>query len=184
MVLLMRHRGWLLPLVTLCAVCLAGCVERSWEVRTYPMGEKVTLGHLTYIAFETQWRPALGDGPAARAAQNEFLLVRLSVTNGGTAEAAVPSLSVEDGTGHSFPESNDGEGVTDWIGALRVLAPADTVGGEALFDVPSGHYTLHILDEDGQHDARIDLPLSFQTVPSEMPMPNLPKPAPVVPSRQ
>lgn len=178
MVFPMRHTLWLLPPVLLCAACLSSCVEHAWEVRTYPLGQKVTLGHLTYVAIETQWYPALGDGPTARTAQNQFLLVRLSVSNGGSVEAPAPNLSVEDSVGHRYPELTDGEGVTDWIGTLRLLAPADSLSGNAVFDVPAGHYTLHILDEDAQHEARIDLPLSFQSGPSEAPTVDLSKPAP------
>ena len=162
MVLPMRLHGWLLILVPLCAACLASCVDHTWEVRTYTLGQKVKLGDLTYLGLETQRFPAFGEGPAARAAQNQFLLVRLSVSNGGNSDAAVPNFNVEDSTGRHFPELTDGAGVPDWIGALRTLAPADTLVGNAVFDVPTGHYTLHILDEDSQHEARLDLPLNFQ----------------------
>jgi len=169
MVLLMRHHGWLLLLIPLCSACLVSCGERPSEVRTYTLGQKVQLGSLTYLGLETQWLPAFGEGPTARAAQNQFLLVRLSVTNGGNSDAAVPNFSVEDSTGRRFPEVRDGDGVPDWIGALRTLAPADTLVGNAVFDVATGHYTLHILDEDSQHEARIDLPLSFQPAPMDAP---------------
>jgi hypothetical protein len=182
MVLLMLRRSWLYLLIPLCAAGLASCVEHAWEVRTYPLGQKVTLGHLTYVAIETQWYPALGEGPGARAAQNQFLLVRVSVTNGGSAEAASPNLTVEDSAGRRYPELSDGEGVTDWIGALRLLAPADSLTGNAVFDVPPGHYTLHILDEDNQHEARIDLPLNFQTAPTETPGLDLLKPEQAAPA--
>jgi len=133
------------------------------------MGQKVTIGHLTYNVIETQWHPEFGAGPAARAAENQFLLVRLSVTNGGAGDAAVPNLSVEDSRGRAFPELTDGNQVPDWIGALRTLAPADTLTGNAVFDVSAGHYSLDILDEDSQHPARIDLPLSIETEPVEAP---------------
>jgi hypothetical protein len=165
----MRLHRWLLILVPLCAAWLAACVERASEVRTYTLGQKATLGNLTYLGLETQWLPAFGEGPAARAAQNRFLLVRLSVSNGGNSEAAVPNFSVEDNTGRRFPELSDGAGVPDWIGALRTLAPADTLVGNAVFDVPTGHYTLHILDEDSQHEARLDLPLNFRNGAAEAP---------------
>ncbi len=178
MVLLMTHRRWLSLLVPLCAACLASCADHGWEVRTYPLGQRVTIGHLTYAAIETQWYAALGEGPAARAAQNQFLLVRLSVTNGSNAETVAPNLSVEDSTGRRFPELGDGEGVTDWIGGLHVLAPASTLSGNAVFDVPAGHYTLHIFDEESEHEARIDLPLNFQDSPAEDSGQDLLKPTP------
>ncbi|MGA2040361.1 MAG: DUF4352 domain-containing protein [Bryobacteraceae bacterium] len=169
----MRLHSWLFLLVGLCALCLTSCAEHAWEVRTYSMGQKVTLGGLTYLGIDTQWFPSFGEGPGSRAAQNQFLLVRLSITNGGHADAALPSLSIEDTAGRRFPEQSDGEGVEEWIGMLRTLAPADTIAGNVLFDVPTGHYTLHIFDEDGQREARIDLPLNFQNGSTEGPAPDL-----------
>jgi len=178
MVLPMPRRRWLPVLIPLCAAVLASCVDPVWEVRTYPLGEKVTIGHLTYVGVETQWYPEFGEGPGARVPRNQFLLVRLSVSNGGSAQAAVPNLSVEDSDGHRFPELTNGDGVPDWIGAVRTLAPADSLAGNAVFDVPAGHYRLHILDEEGQHEARIDLPFNFSTAPEEDPDQELPKTSP------
>ncbi|MGD0046718.1 MAG: hypothetical protein ABSE42_06830 [Bryobacteraceae bacterium] len=165
----MRLHRWMLILVPFCAVWLASCVEHAWEVRTYSLGQKVAIGHLTYLGIVTQWLPAFGQGPGARAAQNQFLLVRLSVSNSGNSDVAVPNFSVEDSAGHRFPELSDGTGVPDWIGALRTLASNDTLVGNAAFDVAVGPYTLHILDEDGQHEARIELPLDFQNQSVEAP---------------
>lgn len=165
----MPRQLWLPIVVPLCAAVLASCVAPAWEVRTYPLGERVTIGHLTYVGVETQWYEEFGEGPGARVPRNQFLLVRLSVSNGGDAQAAVPNLSVEDSGGRRFPELSDGDGVPDWIGAVRTLAPTDTLGGNAVFDVPTGHYTLHILDENGRHEARIDLPLHLAPGPEEDP---------------
>ena len=165
----MRRNACLLPLIALCAAGLVSCGGRAWEVHTYPLGERVQLGSLTYLGIETQWYPQFGDGPMARAPRNEFLLVRLSITNSGNAEAAVPNFSLEDSAGHRYAELSDGSGAQDWIGALRMLAPADTLVGNALFDVPGGHYTLHIFDQDDRHEARLDLPFSFQQAPVEAP---------------
>ncbi len=178
MVLRMLPHRWLLITVPLCTIVLASCADPTWEVRTYPLGEKVTIGHLTYVAVETQWFPQFGEGPGARTPRNQFLLVRLSVSNGGSAQAAVPNLSVEDSSGQRFPELSNGDGVPDWIGTVRTLAPADTLVGNAAFDVSTGHYTLHILDEDSQHEARIDLPLNFTAEPAEDPDRDLPRTAP------
>jgi len=169
MVLPMRRNTWLLPVIPLCAAWLVSCGGRPWEVRTYPLGQKVQLGSLTYLGIETEWYPQFGEGPMARAPQNQFLLVRLSVTNSGDAEAPVPNFLLEDTVGHRYPELSDGTGVQDWIGALRTLAPADTLVGNALFDVPGGHYTLHIFDPDDRHEARLDLPFTFQQAPVEAP---------------
>lgn len=179
----MRHHRWLLIVVPFCAAVLASCGEGPGEVRTYALGQKATLGHLTYVAIETQWYPAFGAGPGARAPQNQFLLVRLSVSNGGGSDASVQNLSVEDSSGHRFSELSNGDQVPDWIGVLRTLAPADTLAGNAVFDVPTGHYTLHIFDEDGKHEALIDLPLNFQKEPLEAPGVDLLKTEPAAPKK-
>jgi len=178
MVLPMRHHPLLKIAVPLCAALLVSCGQPAWEVHTYPMGAKVTIGRLTYNAIETQWYPAFGTGPAARAAENQFLLVRLSVANGGPEDVAVPNFTLDDGKGRQFAELSDGNQVPDWIGALRTLAPTDSMSGNAVFDVPAGHYTLHILDENGQHEACIDLPMNFQKELLEAPDVNLLKGAP------
>jgi len=178
-----RHRGLLIS-IPLCAAVLASCGERPAEVRTYQLGQRAAVGHLTYVAMETQWYAAFGEGPGARAPQNHFLLVRLSVTNGGGSEASVPSLSVDDGSGHRFEELNNGDQVPDWIGMLRTLAPADTLRGNIVFDVPTGNYTLHISNEDEKQEALVDLPLNLQREPLEVPGVDLLKPEPATPKKK
>jgi len=179
----MRRHRWLPIVVSFCAAVLASCGERPAEVRTYPLGQKVNLGHLIYVAIETQWYPAFGGGPGARAPQEQFLLVRLSVSNSGGSDASVPGLSVEDSAGHRFAELTNGDQVPDWIGALRTLAPADTLAGNAAFDVATGHYMLRISDEDGKNEALIDLPLNFQRNPLEVPGVDLLKNEPAPPKK-
>jgi len=180
----MRPRRPLLLLVPLVALLLASCRERAPEVRSYPLGAKVVLGHLTYVAIETQWYPAFGQGPGARTPQNQFLVVRLSVTNGGSTEASVPALSVEDSSGNRFAELGNGDQVPDWLGLLRTLAPADTLSGNAAFDVATGHYSLHIFDEDEKNEARIELPLNFRKEPLEAPGVDLLKTEPAPPKKK
>src|SRR4051795_10358090 len=49
---------------------------------TYPMGQGVQLGPLTYTVLETSWKRQLGGGPAAKIPKNRYLLVKMSITNG------------------------------------------------------------------------------------------------------
>ena len=150
---------------------LAGCADKStFPVRTYPMGEKVTLGHLVYTVLETQWLTHLGDVETGRVPQGRFLLVRVVVTDSGGDPVVAPNLSVEDDSGHGYPELMNGEGVPEWAGYLRQIKPAESSSGNLVFDVSPKHYKLRILDEDGQRAALIDLPLNFPSETPELPV--------------
>ena len=145
-------------------VCLlAGCRSSStgFPVRTYPLGEKVSLGSLTYIVFETEYLTQIGDGPTPRIPQNRFFLVKVGVSNGGSETANVGAFQLQDDKGKVYPELNDGEGVPEWIGYLRPVKPAESAQGNALFDAPPQHYTIRVRDETGEKAALIDIPLTF-----------------------
>lgn len=149
----------IVPLLTM--LVLTGCTQKPPSVRTYPLGEKITVGHLVYSAYETQWLPAIGTGPDARIPQNRFFLVRVSITNSGGEGIAAPNLSILDDSGKSYPELSDGTGIPQWIGYIRQINQADTMQGNLVFDVPPRHYRLRVTDEDGERSALIDLPLEF-----------------------
>jgi hypothetical protein len=145
------------------AFFLSSCLpsEKSYPVRTYSLGERVDLGHIVYVVFETQWLTHIGEGPDARIPQNRFFLVRMTATNGLGADIIVPNVSVEDDNGTSYPELRDGEGVPQWIGFLRSVHPAEAAQGNLVFDAPPRHYKLKLADETGDRIAYIDIPLSF-----------------------
>jgi len=161
-----------LPLVAaVAAACfLDGCSsgENSFPVRTYSMGERVDLGHLVYMAFETQWLTHIGEGPDARIPQNRFFLVRVSATNGMGKDVIIPNISVEDDNGKSYRELSNGDGVPQWIGFLRTVKPAESAQGNLVFDAPPRHYKLKLSDETGERIAYIDIPLSFGAETPEM----------------
>src|SRR5262245_27037359 len=107
----MRHRRYLLLLlVIVSATPMSSCgdEEKTYPVRTFTMGERITLGHIVYTVYETQWLTHLGEAPEPRVPQNRYFLVRLSAVNGGGADVTVPNMSIEDDSGHSFPELSDG----------------------------------------------------------------------------
>ena len=152
-----------LPVLLAGALCLSSCgsEEKTFEVRTYNMGERITLGHIVYIVFETQWLTHLGEGPDARIPQHRFFLVRLSAVNSAGGDITVPTFSLQDDTGNTYPELSDGTGVPQYIGFLRSVKPAESAQGNALFDAPPRHYRLKITDEDGEKAALVDIPLNF-----------------------
>jgi hypothetical protein len=141
--------------------CSSGSAEKE-PVRTYQMGERAVVAPFTYAVYEKQWLAQLGTGPEARLPQNRFLLVRISATNGGGAEAYVPNLALEDDAGNTCSEANNGDAVPHWIGYLRSIKPADTLQGDILFDCAPKHYRLKLANEEGKY-AYVDIPLSFES---------------------
>ncbi len=125
---------------------------------------------MSYTVFERQWHTQFGTGPDARMPQNRFYLLRLSVLNSGGSEAILPALSLVDDAGNAIPEATDGDGVQDWIGNTREIAPAETAQGFLLFDVPPKHYKLKVQGDDEKQIAFVDIPLSFDSDVPESPV--------------
>lgn len=159
-------------LMLLLAVFLASCgdEEKAFPVRTYNMGERITLGHIVYVVYETQWLTHLGDPPDSRVPQNRFFLIRLSAVNATSKDIVVPNFTLEDDKGNSFPEiSDETSAVPQYIGYLRRVKPAESAQGHALFDAPPRHYKLKIRDEDSERAAYVDIPLSFTSESPDVP---------------
>jgi hypothetical protein len=169
MFFLWKRSGTLLSAV----LALAGCGSRTPEIRTFSLGERAQVGPLIYNAFDTQWLVSLGEGPSARVPQNRFLLVKMTVVNGGTADASIPSVSLVDDSGQTYSELSSGDGIPNWMGVLRKLHPAETGQGNIAFDVPPKHYKLRVADEADQY-ALVDIPLRFDNLDSN----RLPPPPP------
>src|SRR5262249_10193568 len=90
---MMSRVRWILPCLLLAA--LGGCGSRDNSLRIdYPMGERVTVGSLTYNVVETAWRSQLGDAFKIRIPDQRFLLITLTVTNGGGRLISVPLLTL------------------------------------------------------------------------------------------
>ena len=159
------------------AVAAAACLlsscgdseEKAYPMRTYTMGEKVTVGHIVYTVFETQWLTHIGAGADARVPQHRFFLVRLSALNSLSTDIVVPNFTLEDDNGTTYPELSSGEGVPQYIGYLRTVKGTDTVEGNAVFDAPPRHYKMKIFDETSDKAAYIDIPLSFVSETPDVP---------------
>jgi hypothetical protein len=135
----------------------------------YDMGERVRVGSLTYTVVETVWKNQLGDFPAARVPERNFLLMRLSVTNAGGIDRNMPPLQLETESGDTFPEIMDGQGVTGWLGLLRKIPPAQTEDGWVVFDVPTNSYKLKIADTNDAGAELVALVNIKLTIPPESP---------------
>jgi len=159
--------------ILLSAAYLTGCgssaVEASKEngpAVTYPMGQGVQVGPLTYNVLETSWKSQLGGGPSARIPKNRFLLVKLSITNGADQKTPVPEMALYNAAGQTFQEITEGvESVPKWLGVLRNLSAVQTDEGVVVFDAPLGAYKLEVRDggELGlEKKALIELPLQLE----------------------
>jgi hypothetical protein len=162
--------------VALLAVfALTGCSQKNAARIDYQMGENVPLGPLTYDIVQTSWKTQLGDSFKLRFPQNRFLLVDISVTNGGGGDVSVPLFTVENSSGQSYMEVANGEGVDNWFGLLRNINPAQTQHGRIVFDVPLTSYKLRLTDGAGpgvEQYAWVTIPLRMDidtTVQSPIP---------------
>jgi hypothetical protein len=169
----MRHLRFVLLLAAVAAASMLCCCgdgsEKNSVVATYKLGESITLGHINYTVYETQWLTQLGTGAEARMPQHRFFLVRLKANNALSSDVILPNLSIEDDNGHIYQELNSGDGVPQYIGYLRSVRPNDSRQGNALFDAPAAHYKIKLTDDSGEKAAYVDLPLNFSTESVAMP---------------
>lgn len=132
------------------------------------MGERASVGKLVFNVTDTEWKATVGESAKARIPEHRFLIVKLSVTNSGSQQAGVPLLNVYNAEGKAFRESDNGDGINNWMGLLRLVKPAETLQGAILFDVPLASYKLQITDggePDNEIIAYVDLPLNLETDP-------------------
>lgn len=164
--------AFFVPLLLVCSSCNTGNSTKL----DYQMGEKITLGPLTYNVIQTSWQTQLGEGFKIRSPQQRFLLINISVTNGGGKEVSLPLFKLEDSHGQLITESDNPEGVPNGIGILRSITPAQTLQGALLFDVPLASYKLQLTDggESGtEKTATVQIPLRMDVDPPvQVPAPN------------
>ncbi len=158
-----------LALLTLLAAQLA-CLKPA-PVNVFRMGDKVQVGPLIYNVFETKWLPQIGEGPEARTPAHRFLILHLTVVNGGAEPLSVQSFQLVDGSGQVYQESIEGKDVPHWLGIARTVKPADTLDGSVVFDVEPKTYKLRLDDGSGSGVVQmVELPLQFEA--NKSPVPN------------
>jgi uncharacterized protein DUF4352 len=150
--------------IVILAGLLDGCSHADPAPTERPMGEKVKLGPLTYTVLDSSWHSQLGDAFKLRPAQQRFLILTLSVTNGGGSDISIPLLNLENAEGQMFLESDNGEGVDNWFGVLRNISPAQTQQGRILFDAPLTSYRLRLTDGAGPGEEKY----GWVTIPLRM----------------
>jgi hypothetical protein len=158
----------------LTVACRDSSEPKLSSIGTYNMGEKAQVGSLIYTVFDSKWELSLGDQVTPRVPTNRFFILNVSVVNGGTEQASIPTFTLIDDEGKPYQELDNGEGVKNWLGFVRRLRPTESAQGTIVFDVPQKRFKLRVANEE-ERFALVNIPLSLGE-----PMPDV---APKVPSR-
>lgn len=155
---------------------LFACQPQQQTRLDWTMGERIALGPATYVVVSSSWTSQLGEGFNIRIPQNRFLLINVSVTNSGGEPISIPLLTIEDSSGRQHQELADGAGVSNWMGLIRDVTPAETKQGRILFDVPLTSYKLALpdpSDETMERQVYVDIPLDLQMDDVQAPIPEI-----------
>ncbi len=146
-------------------VLLTACGDSaSTDSFVYKMGDKVPVGSLSYNALEAEWKSEMGSGGIPQTPKHRFLILKISITNGGGAQATIPLLTLENLKKESTMEVSEVKDLSGWLGLVRLVNPAQTETGLIVFDVPPGAYRLRVTDgkAPGEDQTRlIEIPLSL-----------------------
>lgn len=147
------------------ALCMSGCSREKIAEQVSPMGDHVSVGPITYSVFEASWKDDLPGSTGRRIPKNRFLVIRLTVTNGGSKDFSLPMLRLEGSDGKTYMEEDTGEGVESWLGLIRVISATQTADGRILFDVPPGTYKLQVVDDgdlENQKVRYVEIPFNVE----------------------
>src|SRR4051794_15526638 len=80
---------------------LSGCSSSQKNSAViYSAGDKAAVGSLFYNLIDAEKTQQLGDNPAtARTAHERFYIFKVSVSNSGSEEAPIPSMTLIDDAG-------------------------------------------------------------------------------------
>lgn len=165
------RRAFLLAAASLSAIsCAREGAESETKIKmaskTFKMGERAPVGLLTYNILEANFVSQLGDSGKSRIPEKRFLVIRMSITNGGAKEAEIPLFRVIDEAGTELGEVQDASFMSGWFGLIRKVGPTQTEEGRILFDVAPKNYRLEITDggESGKEQlAFVEIPIDFDT---------------------
>ena len=101
-------------------VLLSACGGKGLnEGKPFQMGERVSVGPVTYVVLNSEWKTQLGDGLETRTPTNRFLLLHVTITNGSGGDLNIPLMQVLDAKGQEYGEVQEGTGIPNWLGLLR-----------------------------------------------------------------
>lgn len=145
---------------------MTGCQRGgSANERVFQMGAPVAVGPLSYNVIDQNWYESLTTETGQRLPKHRFLILNLTVTNGGAGVQGVPLLTIVGSDGKEYMEETRGEGVPSWLGMIRSAGPAQTEQGNVLFDAPPGTYKLRVSsggDPESEQTAMIVLPFRVE----------------------
>jgi hypothetical protein len=144
---LFRSRSCSLMLVAALVLGGTGCSSDSGPSapeREVSMGTQITVGDLIYTVIDQRWAESLPSSTGLRLPKERFLILGISVTNGGSATGGIPLLTLVGSDGKEYQEETKGDGLSGWLGYIRILETAQTEHGRILFDVPPGAYKLRV----------------------------------------
>jgi hypothetical protein len=161
-----------LPTLCLLTIALAGglsltgCKSQPSAQVNFQMGERAIASPVVYNVVQTTWRTQLGSVFNVRVPDHRYLLITLSATNGGGHQVAVPFFTLEGPNREEYKELENGDGIENWFGLLREIAPGETRQGNIVFDVPLASYRLRLTDggEPGTEKfIWVEIPLRMDT---------------------
>ncbi len=142
---------------------LTACGDGGRSTRIdYQMGERVPLEPFTYNVIESTWRSQLGSALQMRLPNQRFLILNISITNGGGKEVPIPNFQLERANGDLIPEEMKGEGIDQWLGMIRNIGPGQTLQGRVVFDCALTSYKLRMTDggePGGEKIKFVEIPL-------------------------
>lgn len=163
----MKTRAFFLSAIAGMSFGLVSCSSSKAGQATFPIGEKVLVGKLSYQVVDAQW---LTDAPGLKQpAKNRVLQLHVMITNTGATEMFVPMLRLIDAGGNEIGEVSEIEGNPRWMGMIRRMQPAISEEGYLYFDVPVGAYKLEVVDNsapDNEKLALIEIPASLAPPPT------------------
>lgn len=134
--------------------------------KTYLLGSPAVVGPLTYTVLHSSWVDNVETADGIATAKQHFLVLELSITNGGPEDAAAPLLFVVDEKGKETMEEQKMAGSTNWLGLMRVVKPLETMSGKIIFDVPMANYKLKVTsggDPEKEVEAFVEVPLRLES---------------------
>ncbi|MBE0657630.1 MAG: DUF4352 domain-containing protein [Bryobacteraceae bacterium] len=158
----------ILTVITVAA--LAGCSSQdggstSGGGKVYLMGSPAVAGPLTYTVLHSSWTDNMETVDGVATAKQHFLVMEVSITNGGPEDAGVPLLFLVDEKGKETMEEQKMSGAPSWLGLMRAIKPLETMSGKIIFDVPMANYKLKVIsggDPEKEVEALIDVPLRLE----------------------
>jgi hypothetical protein len=165
--MLMKNRAYFLTAIAGMCFGLASCSTSKAGQSTFPIGEKVLVGKLSYQVVDAQWQTEVPG--LKQPVKNRILQLHVMITNSGGAEVFVPMLRLIDAAGTEIGEISEIEGNGRWMGMIRRMQPAITEEGLLYFDVPVGAYRLEVVDNsvaESEKLALIEIPASLAPPPS------------------